>query len=215
MASRSTDNIWSELAPSIVMFWPLPSTVRFMISGRVPLLPSVIVPLTLNLMVSMPVAVPTAQSPPVVSVPRLLALLIASRKVQNPLSEVLAGSVVLFTVMIAMDPVRADLPGLERADVARNAVAVFNVGKRETALVGGGAVGKRDRVDRVTARVKRDGLGRAAVVRQARGIELQTMVSRQFFFWNAFRNSATFRTFPLLALASITLALGKRGAFGL
>ena len=63
------------------------------------MLPSVIVPLTLNLMVSMPVAVPTAQSPPVVSVPKLLALLIASRRVQNPLPEVLTGSVVLVTVM--------------------------------------------------------------------------------------------------------------------
>jgi hypothetical protein len=64
-------------------------------SGRV--LPRVIVPLTLKLIVSVPV--PAAQSPPDVS-DLTFALLIASRRVQNPLPEVVAGSVVLLTVIV-------------------------------------------------------------------------------------------------------------------
>jgi hypothetical protein len=59
---------------------------------------SVIVPLTLNTIVSLPV--PTAQSPPLVSAPGVLALSIASRNVQNQLPDLLAGSVVLLTVIV-------------------------------------------------------------------------------------------------------------------
>lgn len=61
------------------------------------LLRSVIVPLTLKLMRSMPV--PAAQSPPEVS-DAALALLIASHSVQNPLPDVLTGSVALLTVIM-------------------------------------------------------------------------------------------------------------------
>jgi hypothetical protein len=57
----------------------------------------VIVPLMLKLIVSFPV--PAAQSPPVVS-DSALALSIASRRVQNLLPEVLAGSVALLTVIV-------------------------------------------------------------------------------------------------------------------
>src|SRR5271156_602318 len=82
------------------MVCPLPSIVRlpgklFAIAGSVPCA-SVIVPQTLKTIVSLPV--PAAQSPPDVS-DLALALLIASRKVQNPLPEVLAGSVLLLTVI--------------------------------------------------------------------------------------------------------------------
>src|ERR1035437_1956590 len=86
------------------MVCPLPSTVRLCaIAGRLP--PIVIVPLTLKLIVSVPVAI--AQAPPVVS-EALFALLMASRRVQNPLPEMLAGSVGLLTVMmfeVALRPV--------------------------------------------------------------------------------------------------------------
>jgi hypothetical protein len=57
----------------------------------------VIVPLTLKLIVSVPV--PARQSPIVVS-DLALALLIASRKVQNPLPDGLARSVALLTVIV-------------------------------------------------------------------------------------------------------------------
>src|ERR1700740_2297764 len=84
----------------MVTLCPIPSMVKlpgevFATAGREPL--SVIVPLTLKLIVSVPV--PIAQSLPVVSTPGLLALLIASRRVQNPLPKTLAGSVVLFTII--------------------------------------------------------------------------------------------------------------------
>jgi hypothetical protein len=72
---------------------PDPSIVRLIGEGSDTVgsvLVSVIVPLTLKLIVSVPV--PAAQSPAEVS-DAALALLIASRRVQNPLPEVLAGSV--------------------------------------------------------------------------------------------------------------------------
>jgi len=59
------------------------------------------VPLTLKVMSSV-VPVGTQQSPPVVSTPGLLALLIASRSVQNPLPEVGAVSEVLSTVKLGV-----------------------------------------------------------------------------------------------------------------
>ena len=100
VAPEFTDNTSKELAPSTVMLCPVPSIVRlpgelFAIAGSVPCA-SVIVPQTLKRIVSLPV--PAAQSPPDVS-DLALALLIASRKVQNPLPEVLAGSVLLLTVI--------------------------------------------------------------------------------------------------------------------
>ena len=78
------------------MVCPVPSIVKlFRIAGSVLL--SVIVPLRLKRIVSLPV--PAAQSPPDVS-DLLLALSIASRRVQNPLPEVLAGSVRWLTVIV-------------------------------------------------------------------------------------------------------------------
>jgi len=98
VAPESTARMPKRLLPETVTVWPVPSIVRVLaISGRV--LPRVIVPLTLKLIVSVPV--PGAQSPPVVS-DLALALLIASRRVQNLLPEVLAGSVVLSTVMVLL-----------------------------------------------------------------------------------------------------------------
>ena len=125
----------------------------FAIAGSV--LPSVIVPLTLKTMVSVPV--PSAQSPPVVSTPGLFALLIASRRLQSPSPEVLC-------------PERVDdhrREELVRADVAG---AVSGSWPRIAALVGrDGAMGKRDRRDRGTGGLKRDGLGGPAVIGQAVG----------------------------------------------
>lgn len=67
----------------MMMDWPLESMVKlpepFAIAGRLP--PSEIVPLTLKLVVSVPV--PSEQSLPVVSKPGLLALLIASRRAEQ------------------------------------------------------------------------------------------------------------------------------------
>src|SRR5579862_2685401 len=60
-------------------------------------LPIVIVPLTLKPMMSLPV--PTAQSPPVVSVVGLLALLIALRRLHRPLPEVLVSLRVLTVIL--------------------------------------------------------------------------------------------------------------------
>src|SRR5260221_2036145 len=71
------------------MLCPIPSIVSepgelFAMAGSVLL--SVIVPLTLKLIV-LSVPAPITQSPPVVSTPGLLALLIASRRLQNPSPE--------------------------------------------------------------------------------------------------------------------------------
>src|SRR5208282_5676318 len=97
VALEFTVKIWTEPLPLTVTVCPVPSIVRvFTIAGR-PLPTSVIVPLTLKLIVSVPV--PAAQSPLVVS-DLALALSIASRRVQNPLPEVVAGSVVLLTVIV-------------------------------------------------------------------------------------------------------------------
>jgi len=88
-------------APSIVMVYPVPSMTNespdeFAIAGSV--LVIVIVPLTLNLIVSLPVA--TAQSPPLVSVPGLFELSIASRKLHVPSPDVLSSLVVFTTIWL-------------------------------------------------------------------------------------------------------------------
>jgi len=67
----------------------------FTIAGRA--LAIVIVPLPLKMIVSTPV--PSAQSPPVMSVPGAFALLIASRRLHRPSPAVLA-SLVVFTVIV-------------------------------------------------------------------------------------------------------------------
>jgi hypothetical protein len=114
----------------MVMVCPVPSIVKlpdevFATAGRV--LPSVIVPLTLKLMVSVPV--PTMQSPPVVSVPGLLALLIASRRVQNPLPEVLAGSVVLLTSIILTPACSSDRTRTTQTGAITISRAISNPGR--------------------------------------------------------------------------------------
>ena len=86
----------------------------FAIAGSVP--PRVIVPLTLNLMITVPS--PTEQSPPVVSTPGLFALLIASRRLQNPSPEVLE-SLTVFTINLCIDEVTLNVfekPRLARSD---------------------------------------------------------------------------------------------------
>src|SRR5271168_966017 len=78
----------------MVIVCPPPSIVRvFWIAGR--LLPSVMVPLTLKTIVSVPV--PATQLPPVVS-DLLLALLIAPRREQNPWKP---RSLCVLTVIVA------------------------------------------------------------------------------------------------------------------
>ena len=97
VAPEFTTNTWNALPPSTVMFSPLPSIVGvFWIAGSV--LPIVIVPLTLKLIVSVPV--PTTQSPPVVSLLGLLVLLIASRRLHEPSPEVLESLSVLTVIVL-------------------------------------------------------------------------------------------------------------------
>jgi hypothetical protein len=114
------------------MLSPLPSIVRLVpevMAGRV--LPRVIVPappVTLKLMVTGPV-VAVGQSKSVSSIPGLSALRIASRRVQNPLPEVLTGSVVFFTVIVLVLACSSDWITMAHTGASTMSRATSNPGR--------------------------------------------------------------------------------------
>ncbi len=94
MARGFTANTWLEDAPSTLIVRPLPSIVRvFWIAGR--LLPSLIVPLTLKMMVSVPVPHGTGAIGGREIL--LLALLIAARRLH---SVEVPGSAMVLTLIV-------------------------------------------------------------------------------------------------------------------
>ena len=120
------------LPPSMSIDWPLPSISRTAV-GDGSVLATVIIPLKLKTIVSLPV--PATQSPMVVS-DALLALVIASRRLHRPSPAVLESESVLTVIVLAawseLRRVRTD-SAVSRTSTANTAGRTMPMAKRRAA----------------------------------------------------------------------------------